>query len=478
MRRRSMERQQTKLGLIGLTAIVVGGTIGGGIFNISKVLAEQASLGAILISWAISSVGILGIALTFKTLNVVRPDLSSQIYMYARTGFGKYAGFNIAWSYWVGTAIGNVVLSVMLNDAFGIFFPILLQHDWATFIFASCFTWAFTLLVSSGIKLATAINTISTIIKFSSLLLIIVLLFIFVNYDLMHIDFWGKKSQLGPLSEQINSTMLTTLFFFMGIEGAVIVSARARFQHDVGKATIIGYLICLVLNIIVCTLSFGFIDRSQMTQLNDPALAQILGKGVGEWARLFVNISVIIAVAGAWLVSTIISAELPADAAHDHMMPHFFIHRNKRGTPIHALLITAIFMQVVLFFVLQAQNVYLFTVHLSGIMIIPTYIVSGMFLTKIALKKSIYADQPTARQVAIIIGTAAILYCLWVIYASNIHLLLLSSGVYIIGIFFYWLSQHKILTPRERLFTTADHYLIGLLVIALVFSLFFGGKYL
>ena len=150
MRRRSMERQQTKLGLIGLTAIVVGGTIGGGIFNISKVLAEQASLGAILISWAISSVGILGIALTFKTLNVVRPDLSSQIYMYARTGFGKYAGFNIAWSYWVGTAIGNVVLSVMLNDAFGIFFPILLQHDWATCIFASCFTWAFTLLVSSG----------------------------------------------------------------------------------------------------------------------------------------------------------------------------------------------------------------------------------------------------------------------------------------------------------------------------------------
>lgn len=125
-----------------------------------------------------------------------------------------------------------------------------------------------------------------------------------------------------------------------------------------------------------------------MTQLNDPALAQILGKGVGEWARLFVNISVIIAVAGAWLVSTIISAELPADAAHDHMMPHFFIHRNKRGTPIHALLITAIFMQVVLFFVLQAQNVYLFTVHLSGIMIIPTYIVSGMFLTKIALKKA------------------------------------------------------------------------------------------
>lgn len=91
-----MEQKQTKLGLIGLIAIVVGGVIGGGIFNIPKILGAEASLGAILISWIISGTGILGIALTFKTLNTVRPDLSKGIYAYTRTGFGNYAGFNIA----------------------------------------------------------------------------------------------------------------------------------------------------------------------------------------------------------------------------------------------------------------------------------------------------------------------------------------------------------------------------------------------
>lgn len=55
-------------------------------------------------------------------------------------------------------------------------------------------------------------------------------------------------------------------------------------------------------------------------------------------------------------------------------------------------------------------------------------------------------------------------------YNFDIHLLLFSSGVYLIGIFFYWPSQHKIITPQDRLFTTADHNLISLLVIALVFS--------
>ena len=196
-----MEQQQTKLSLIGLIAIVVGGIIGGGIFNIAKILAHQASLGAIIISWIISGIGILAIALTFKTLISVRPDLSNGIYSYTRSGFGEYAGFNIAWGYWMGNAIGNAVLAIMLNDAFGLFFPLLLKHSWPTLIFCSIFTWLFTFIVARGMKLAATINTLSTILKFSSLLLIIFLLFSFADYSLMDFDFWGKESHLGPLSD-------------------------------------------------------------------------------------------------------------------------------------------------------------------------------------------------------------------------------------------------------------------------------------
>lgn len=356
-----MEQQQTKLSLIGLIAIVVGGIIGGGIFNIAKILAHQASLGAIIISWIISGIGILAIALTFKTLISVRPDLSNGIYSYTRSGFGEYAGFNIAWGYWMGNAIGNAVLAIMLNDAFGLFFPLLLKHSWPTLIFCSIFTWLFTFIVARGMKLAATINTLSTILKFSSLLLIIFLLFSFADYSLMDFDFWGKESHLGPLSDQINSTMLTTLFFFMGIEGAMVVSSRALRQADVGKATVIGYIICLFLNVIICILSFGFMSQSQLAQLNDPSLAQILGKGVGEWARIFVNVSVIIAVAGAWLVGTIIAAELPAQAARDRVLPAWFAKTNRYKAPIASLLITSAFIQ--LFFSGHESSPFLFTQH-------------------------------------------------------------------------------------------------------------------
>ena len=171
----------------------------------------------------------------------------------------------------------------------------------------SCFTWTFVLIVSFGIRIASIINTISTFIKFFSLTLIVILLLCFANYDLLHFDFWGKASHLGPIPHQINSTILTTLFFFMGIEEAIVVAAHAQKSFDVEKAIVIGYLICLFLNVMVCVLSFSFYPQPEMAHLNNPALAQIVGKDVGNWARIFVNITVIIAVVGAWLVATIIT---------------------------------------------------------------------------------------------------------------------------------------------------------------------------
>lgn len=466
-----MESQQPKLGLFGLTAIVVGGVIGGGIFNIAKILAHEASLGAILISWIISGLGILAIALTFQSLIKARPDESTGIYTYTLWGFGKYPGFNITWGYWMGGAIGNSVYAIMLNDALGLFFPRLLEHGWPTLLLCSCITWLFTFIVAHGLKLATAINSISTIIKFSSLLLIIILLFSFANYPMMEYDFWGQISHLGSLSDQINSTMLTTLFFFMGIEGAVIVAARARVQTDVGKATVIGFLICLALNIVISILSFGFMHQAQLARLNDPSLAQILGKGVGEWARIFVNISVIISVAGAWLVGTILAAELPAQAARDKVLPAFFAKTNKNNAPISALFITSGFIQVFLLLVIKAHNFYLLSIDISGILVLPTYIFSAMFLVKASLHKKIFIHQFMARQLSIIIGTAAVLYCLWVIYAGNIHLLLLSSIIYLAGIFFYWHTHRKEKAKGMKLFTVTDRYIIGLLIAAALFSI-------
>ena len=148
-----------KLGLAGLIAIVFGSMIGGGIFNIAQNMANGAGLGATIISWLITGVGILFLVYVFKILADARPDLNAGIYQYAKEGYGNYVGFNIAWGYWLCVATGNVAYAVMLSQAFGAFFPELLK-DWPIVIFGSAFIWLMFFIVALGVKAASALNTI------------------------------------------------------------------------------------------------------------------------------------------------------------------------------------------------------------------------------------------------------------------------------------------------------------------------------
>ena len=97
-----------KLGLFAMTLIVVSAMFGGGVFNIPQNMAQSAALGAILIAWAVSGLGILFLARSFQVLADIRPEMTSGIYMYSRAGFGKLVGFLIAWGYWLSVAFGNV----------------------------------------------------------------------------------------------------------------------------------------------------------------------------------------------------------------------------------------------------------------------------------------------------------------------------------------------------------------------------------
>ncbi len=112
-----------KLGVFCLAAIVVSSMIGGGIFSLPQNMAATASVGAVILAWIITGFGMYFIANTFRVLSDAKPDLTSGVYMYARSGFGSYMGFNIGWSYWLCQIFGNVGYAVITMDALNYFFP-------------------------------------------------------------------------------------------------------------------------------------------------------------------------------------------------------------------------------------------------------------------------------------------------------------------------------------------------------------------
>src|SRR6478672_9881301 len=93
----SMSQEIQKLRLGALVALVVGSMIGGGIFSLPQNMAASAGVGAVLIGWGITAVGMLTLAFVFQTLANRKPDLDGGVYAYAKAGFGDYMGFSSAW---------------------------------------------------------------------------------------------------------------------------------------------------------------------------------------------------------------------------------------------------------------------------------------------------------------------------------------------------------------------------------------------
>ena len=190
-----MPKANDKLGLVGLTGLVLGSMIGGGIFNIAQNIAVGAGVGAALLSWGIVGIGVFFLVLTFKILATRRSDLNGGIYQYAQQGFGNFVGFNIAWSYWLCVIIGNVLLAIMLSNSIGAFFPRFLK-TWPTVIFGSIFICVMFFIVSLGVKTAVTLNTVVTIFKFASLILVVILLIVFFKMNTFKYDFWGTTKYL------------------------------------------------------------------------------------------------------------------------------------------------------------------------------------------------------------------------------------------------------------------------------------------
>lgn len=67
----------------------------------------------------------------------------------------------------------------------------------------------------------------------------------------------NEAGQSISLGGQINSAAIATLWAFIGIESAVMLSNRAKSQRDVKKATIFGLIIALLIYMSITLLTMG-----------------------------------------------------------------------------------------------------------------------------------------------------------------------------------------------------------------------------
>ncbi|PWW04547.1 arginine:ornithine antiporter (APA family) [Hoeflea marina] len=456
-----------KLGLVPLVALVVGSMIGGGVFSLPQNMAKGASPGAVIIGWLITGVGMLALAFVYQGLSTRKPTLDAGPYAYARAGFGDFIGFNSAWGYWLSAWLGNVSYVVLIFGAMSYFYPAFGAegNTVQAIIGASIVLWITHALCLMGVRQAAIINVVTTAAKLVPIALFAVLVFIAFNLPTFTIDLWGTATpDLGSIMTQVKSTMLVTLWVFIGIEGASVVSGRAAKRSDIGKATIIGFVIALGVYLCVSLLSFGIMSQPELAGLPAAAsMANVLEKAVGPWGSVLVRIGLVISVAGAFLSWTLFAAEIPYRAAREGMLPSVFATENNNGSPAGALWITNILVQLFLIVTLYANSTYLALFYIASTAILVPYVLSGAYAVKLALSGEGYAAGE-GRNRDMFTGALATLYGAWLIYAAGPNYLLMCAILYAVGVPVYWWARNA---RGEKAFSGVEALVgLGILIAA------------
>lgn len=451
---------EKKLGLSALTALVLSSMLGAGVFSLPQNMAAVASPSALLIGWAITGVGILFLAFAMLLLTRIRPDLDGGIFTYAREGFGELIGFCSAWGYWLCAVIANVSYLVIVFSALSFFTDtpeLRLFGDgntWQSIVGASVLLWVVHFLVLRGVQTAAGINLVATLAKLLPLGAFVALAALAFQLDTFRLDFSGLALGV-PVWEQVKNTMLITLWVFIGVEGAVVVSARARHKRDVGRATLLAVLSALAVYLLVTLLSLGVVPRSELAEMRNPSMAGLMVRLMGSWGEIVIAAGLIVSVCGAYLRWTIMAAEVPFLAATHKAFPRLFARQNSNNAPSASLWLTNISVQVSLVLIWLTGSDYGTLLTIASEMILVPYLLVGAFLLKIATR-------PLHKAVAI----GACIYGIWLLYASGPVHLLLSVVLYAPGllVFLYARRTHQ----HDRSLKGREVALIGLLLVAAV----------
>ncbi|RUQ11908.1 amino acid permease [Corynebacterium genitalium] len=461
-----------------LVSLIIGSTIGSGIFALPQNIGSVASPGAMLTGWAIAGVGMLSIAFVFQILAVRKPHLDSGVYSYVRAGLGDFIGFTSGMGYWLGSVMAQVGYATLFFNTLGYYFPAF-SNRWVLALSVSAMSWLIFYGLTRGLRQAAVMNAVTTVAKLLPILAFIVLVaFLGFSWDRFTMDFWGSHI---PFTDQLKGIMLYTVWVFIGIEGASVYSKQARVRSDVGKATIIGFLSVLGLLVAVSTLSYGVLSQEELAALPDNSMGAVLEQVVGPWGGALISIGLCLSVLGAYVSWQMLCAEPIVLMALDGLLPRSMGSHNSNGSPVRAQLLSTLAIQffVVVFFLSSAS--YNAMVQLATIMYLLPYIFSSIYLVLLTIRgKGLTHPHAGTRfddsgpevprrdnRRHLVVGLIGSVYSLWLIYAADPVYVLLGALAVVPGLVPYIWTRRK---HGDTLFNAFEKVVVAVVLVATVIA--------
>lgn len=432
-----MPSSEKKLGLWTTTSLVVGNMIGAGVFLMPAALASYGSVS--LLGWVFSGIGAFLIARVFANLSIMLPAATGGPYAYTHHALGDFAGFLIAWGYYISTACANAVISISFVGALSTFFPLLAHSSVAAVFTALGATWLLSWINTLGVATSGKVQLLTTILKLAPLFLVAVGGLFFIRPE----NFHPFNSTGGTTFGAIAASAGFTLYAFVGVEAATIPAGSvANPGKTIARATMLGLAIATIVYLLGSISVMGIIPPKQLqTSITPFADAAVIMWG--NQARYWVSAGVAIAAFGALNGWTLMQGQIPYAAAKDKLLPAVFARKNKAGVPYAGILVNAVMVSVFIgmnytqglveqfkFLVLLAT----LTTLVPYAFCTAAYIITR--IEKVSFKSAGWLS-------AVVLFISAFSFSLWAIWGIGEHAVALGFLLLLAGIPFYALIIYR-----------------------------------
>jgi APA family basic amino acid/polyamine antiporter len=320
-----------QLGLVALTALVVGNIVGSDVFLMPAALAPFG--GTSTLGWLVSGAGTMAFGLVIARLARRRPAVGGP-YAYTRDAFGEFAGFLVGWGYWISCWSGVAGVAVAMTSYLGELVPAAAAHPLATTLSAIVLLTAVNV---RGVREAGAVQVVTTILKLAPLLAVAI--FGFARFEPAHLQPFNPTGR--PLASATMGCLALTLWAYQGFESASIAAGEARdASRNVPRATLIGVAIATVLYVASTLAVMGLVPPAALAASKAP-FADAARTLWGPWAGKIVAVGAFVSCFGALNGWILVAGRMPLAIARDGLFPRFFERVSGRGTPVTALTLSS-----------------------------------------------------------------------------------------------------------------------------------------
>lgn len=327
--------RKTKINLFTATCLVAGNMMGAGVLMLPATLAKYGAYG--FFGWIITSIGALSLALVFAQLSIWVP-VAGGPYTFAMHVFGRFVGFQMAWSYWIFTWVSNVALVVSGLAYLSILVPEIASNPVLSMFIGTASIGLFTYINTLDLKTFSFIQNLVTIFK-------ILPLFMFCLIGLYNFNLGVFKIPSSfDLYDSIIQSAAITLWAFIGLESATIPANNVENpKKTIYKATVLGVSATTIIYIL-CSYSLMALVPIKDLAASPAPYVSATKTLFGETASYIMALIGVFSIAGTLHGWTLILSQVSMSAAKSGLFPKIFAKKNENNVPANGLYIGGLLM--------------------------------------------------------------------------------------------------------------------------------------